>query len=246
MKLLTNSITETTAFVQILSGFTIDDISFSIREPFTGSLEDGSFDTRFSKHVKGTLRVTLNDDVIEQIKAITPKRMLNSIPKNIDAVIDEVVKYNGIRSEDAAKEKFKNACDRISNRLTETKDFLIDWAIAKLNKELSSLVNNINEEAQQLLHSFVVQQNVNKEALDTLLTKEDKELIGARESQISDIQDQIEALKLKEKELSDLNYYLKREKIENVLTDNGTKKLVKQEIDILKSESKPNTLRFFN
>jgi hypothetical protein len=161
-------------------------------------------------------------------------------------VIEEVVKYNGIRSEEAAKEKFKNTCDIVSNRLTKTKDTLIDCAIAKLNKELSSLVNNINEDALRLLHSFVVQQNVNKEALDTLLTKEEKELIGARESQISDIQEQIEALKLKEKELSDSNYYLKREKIENALTDNGTKKLVKQEIDILKSESKPNTFRFFN
>ncbi len=120
------------------------------------------------------------------------------------------VSFRGLRSKSAKLARFDEVQQRANEEFESNKATLIDEAIAKLNKSLSDIVGLNNKNIVYIIKSIVINLNVDNSVIDSLTTDNEKAVIKKNDSQVAEIDKQIDALNKRKKTLTDETYHIKR------------------------------------
>lgn len=127
-----------------------------------------------------------------------------------DAMLSEKLKFNGLRTEEAKKNRMKESIKDIRVRYNEQSEAITDKALKVITQIIVGLINRNNENVTDSIKNVIVELKVTDSAMDKILSAEVKDEINDIEIEIAGLDAKIKALKEIKRKQQDKAYQIKR------------------------------------
>ena len=239
---------------------TVDDLTVSELEGAKPASIDDQYE---AQHVVVLQRINLNEaivkDLVEQflsdntnkmsVHALISKLMFTYKDADMKEIyadiiaIRSVVKYNGLSERKKRVEKYNTQLAKSLVQFEDQKSALLAVKVEEFNTLVNQCLNRFNEATSISARNILVKLNIRDEALDKVLSPEDKNELTQLSAKKDGIQAAIEALKTQINEIKEREYNVKKIAVCNNIEDSAGPEGMRL-LEEYRNEGRPETELF--